>query len=349
MQLFNVEIFKPDLTYRSSNQIMDIQCDYDYLAINTGGISVPSIRAEEGDYIRIKGFGMEYVGMVESDGSKDKTKEIRYKPMLSILDVNAHFSEKTQEQTLEEWIGGIIRELYVDTEDEYQKMNGLSVVIRTETQGSYTTEENIANLYQMATDLFIRYGIVIRFEMDIQKKEILCIVEKNQKEERHIEADLPNILSSNFVIKQAEKVVNKLTVYNRLDETQKESYYLLESGEISKEKEAAGRIIPVVFDSEFIEYQEGGEQTFSDKAYEVATSRMALPEYNNLIELEVKNEDSLVKPVDMDVGQQMTIIHEGKAYRSILTGKKIGKSTVLVFGTVRLELTKKLKMRLKEL
>ena len=47
-----------------------------------------------------------------------------------------------------------------------------------------------------------------------------------------------------------------------------------------------------------------------------------------------------MKPEQMEFGQQVEIISDGVAYRSILTGRERGKNTKLVFGTVRLDLTK---------
>ena len=41
-----------------------------------------------------------------------------------------------------------------------------------------------------------------------------------------------------------------------------------------------------------------------------------------------------------DQWQEVEIISDGVAYRSILTGRERGKNTKLVFGTVRLDLTK---------
>ena len=73
---------------------------------------------------------------------------------------------------------------------------------------------------------------------------------------------------------------------------------------------------------------------------------MSLPEYNNLIEIEVMNDDGLVQPQKLQIGQQATIIRNNTAYQTMLTGKKVSDTTILVFGAVRLELTKKLKRRI---
>ena len=60
----------------------------------------------------------------------------------------------------------------------------------------------------------------------------------------------------------------------------------------------------------------------------------------NSVTIKQVNDDGLVKPEQMEFGQQVEIISDGVAYRSILTGRERGKNTKLVFGTVRLDLTK---------
>lgn len=52
MQWYNIEIFTPDFSYRSSNQTTETEVDIDYLAISNSKVVLPDIRASEGDYIR---------------------------------------------------------------------------------------------------------------------------------------------------------------------------------------------------------------------------------------------------------------------------------------------------------
>ncbi len=52
------------------------------------------------------------------------------------------------------------------------------------------------------------------------------------------------------------------------------------------------------------------------------------------------NDDSLVKPYKMAFGQRVRIISDKTEYFSILTGKETEKTTKLIFGTIRLDLTK---------
>ena len=69
--------------------------------------------------------------------------------------------------------------------------------------------------------------------------------------------------------------------------------------------------------------------------------------YQNLIELTTSPDDSMIKPLEMPIGQVVNIIHDGTSYNSILSGREIQKNGLvkLIFGTIRLELTKILNMK----
>ncbi len=78
----------------------------------------------------------------------------------------------------------------------------------------------------------------------------------------------------------------------------------------------------------------------------LADEIFAKNKYTNLIELTVKKDDSMINPLDMQIGQIVNIIRDGVSYSSILTGKEISKGIVkLIFGTIRLDLTKILNMK----
>ena len=54
----------------------------------------------------------------------------------------------------------------------------------------------------------------------------------------------------------------------------------------------------------------------------------------------------MITPLSLNIGRVVNIIHNGVAYNSILTGKEISNSLVkLIFGTIRLDLTKILNMK----
>lgn len=84
---------------------------------------------------------------------------------------------------------------------------------------------------------------------------------------------------------------------------------------------------------------------FLEKAHDKAYQTFSKNKYDNLIELEVAEDDDIIKPMQLKVGQIVNIISEGVSYTSILSGREIDTTVTLIFGTIRLELTKTLKGR----
>ena len=86
----------------------------------------------------------------------------------------------------------------------------------------------------------------------------------------------------------------------------------------------------------------------TDTAAELAKNALGNAEYNHLIELSMlQNMEPVgIDPVNIKIGQMVNIYHEGISYSSILTGKEIGGGIIkLIFGIVRIELTKILKKK----
>ena len=84
---------------------------------------------------------------------------------------------------------------------------------------------------------------------------------------------------------------------------------------------------------------------YTNKAYSKALSTFSKNKYEDYIEIEVACDDSLVKPLDLKIGQQAHIIHEGVQFTTVLSGRVVDTTATLIFGFVRLEFTKHLKGR----
>ena len=178
--------------------------------------------------------------------------------------------------------------------------------------------------------------------MDFQAKKVVCTIGKNTASSRTIEAELPNIIDKNIDLGIEKESTNKLIIVNEDDESEKIIYFLHTDDSISTTDE--NRIEPVI--PETVYASASGTKTFADVALEKATATLTATKYNNLIELETTNGDDLVKTRDLAIGQNVSIINDGKSYTTVLTGKKIDDTTTLIFGAVRKELTKKLNRRI---
>ena len=156
-----------------------------------------------------------------------------------------------------------------------------------------------------------------------------------------IEADLPNVISKRITIKSVSSDVNKLIIYDATDYVNKRVYYL--HSDLSYDTEDRDRVTPV--NCEIMSVMPDEETTFESAAIREAYNKFANLSYSNLIELTVMKGDSLVHPEEMAFGQVVEIISGGVKYTSILTGRETGKNIKLIFGTVRLDLTKVLRRK----
>lgn len=351
MNLYNIEIFQPDFTYRDSCQTNDIEYEYDYLSISKNKIKLLNIKAEKGDYIRIFRNKMTLFGIIEGVTESVTSTTLEFKHILSIMDIDVYADSSIVANTdnpVEQWIADIITDTYINNPDRLQNITGLEVKCTSSTTGTKKLglDGNINNLYEIIQNALIKHDVVIRTDIDIQNKKIVMSIGQNTKKEKVIESDLPNVLDKEFNIKKSDGSVNKLTLINEDDESQQVTYYLLQNGSITTDSNSNNRIIPVVNEIRSISLKK--DETFESRAYQEALDKLVPEEYDNLIEITVESNDTLICPEEMQIGQKATILHNGIEYHTMLTGIERKDRIKLMFGTIRLELTKKMKRRIKK-
>ena len=351
MKPYNVEIFTQDFEMVGNTNVNEITYKEDYLSADDNTVTVLALSGiQKQDYIRISRGQEEYAGIItEIEYGTDKSKKLQsisYKPLMELLNTDILFDVNAQGQgTMEQFICGHITEMFINNADEKQNIRGLSVSAATKTTGwslHITPSEkgghyNIVNLIDsVIIPAMEKYGILVKTKLDIQNRAVHVAVGKASAGSITIESDLPNIIKKSVTIKQVSADVNKLVLFDAQDYSRMRTYYLhSDLGYDTKDKD---RIVPVVCEMQAVSYDEGG--SFESAAMEAAYNKFANLSYSNLIELTMMNGDSLVKPDEMEFGQVVEIISDGVSYESILTGRERGRNTKLVFGTVRLDLTK---------
>ena len=92
---------------------------------------------------------------------------------------------------------------------------------------------------------------------------------------------------------------------------------------------------------------EASSQNIQNILEEKANCEFEANDYSHNIEITVKRDDSLVRPLEWDVGQSFRLVRNGTTYDTILTGREIMRDGLvkLTFGTMRIELTKLLNMK----
>ena len=351
MRPYNVEIFTQGFMMVGNTNVNEIIYKEDYLSSDENSIiitAMPGIKKQ--DYIRISRGKEEYAGVISevtygTDSSK-KLQQISFKPLMELLNTDVLFDVNLQGVgTFESFICDRIQEMFLHNEDNLQNIKGLtvSVVSGTTDWGLHITPAekgghyNIVNLLNsIIIPAMTKYGILVKTELDVQNRQVNFKVGRMTGNEIVIESDLPNIIKKSITIKSVSADVNKLVLLDANDYTTKRVYYL--HPDLGYDTKNEDRITPVICEMQSLSYEEGS--SFESAAIQAAYDKFANLAYSNLIELTMMKGDSLVKPEEMEFGQVVNIISEGVSYQSILTGREIGNEIKLIFGTVRLDLTK---------
>lgn len=351
MKPYNVEIFTPSFFMVGNTNINEITYKEDYLSSDENSITILAMPGvEKQDYVRISRDDEEYAGVITEvsygTNASKRLMTISYKPFLELLNTDILFDVNAQENgTIEDYICDQITEMFIENEDIEQNIRGLSVSTTSRTEGWYfhiTPKDsgghyNIVNLVDsVIIPAMEKYSVLVKAKLDIQNKAIRITVGKVASGRIIIEADLPNIITKSITIKSVSADVNKLVIYDASDYETKRVYYL--HPDLSYNTKNEDRMTPVVSEITSISPEEGS--SFEAAAIKTAYDKFANLSFSNLIELTMIKGDALVKPEQIEFGQVAQIISDGVSYSSILTGREIGKQTKLIFGTIRLDLTK---------
>ncbi|TCL60581.1 hypothetical protein EDD76_102279 [Kineothrix alysoides] len=351
MRPYNVEIFTQGFVMVGNTNVNEMAYKEDYLSSDENSITIIAIPGiQKQDYIRISRGKEEYAGVISEvtygTASSKKLQQISFKPLMELLNTDVLFDTTLQGVgTFESFICDRIREMFINHEDSLQNIKGLTVtaVSGTVDWGLHITPSdkgghyNIVNLLSsIIIPALTKYGILVRTELDVQNKQVNLKVGKIASGVIMIESDLPNIIKKSVTIKRVNADVNKLVLLDANDYVTKKIYYL--HSDLGYDTKNEDRITPVICEMKSLTYEEGS--SFDSVAIKAAYDKFANLAYSNLIELTMIKGDSLIKPEEMEFGQVVNIISDGVSYRSILTGRETGSETKLIFGTVRLDLTK---------
>lgn len=331
--------------------------DDDYISATTSKVVIGKTTAvTNGAWIRFSG-DFEWIGLVtEVDNTGTDQTTVSFKPFVARFDEDLIFDTRKQggtvslETVIAQWL--MARFVNVDT---YQKLPlGFTTSSTTSTWG-FNLKASKEGSYFLATGAYktllvkamTKYGIAVTPTFDFAGKTISLNI-GTYPDKIKIDADLDNVSIKTFDIHKSSQTVNKLVVWCYEDLASPVIYYL--HPDETYDTTNSNRITPVVQDEELTEYSGTDADTLAtaDKikkaAASAASSKFSGTEWSSLIELECAVDDTLIRPVAMPFGQQVTIYHDGASYPSILTGKayKSGVCT-LSFGTIRYDLIKRIK------
>ena len=366
----NVDDIKIDYDYLKPNDSeLEIRLTgfYDTFAAqavideNSGGLlramSIPELEGlmdavGVGAYIRLQRDDTDIFGVITSVTTADDQllTKLGIQPFPAAIFSTEILFDTNQQGTvaLETVIANQITASFINSSDTIQNIPGLSVTTTSSTTTwGMNLKSDTEGMHHCVIDFYdvlIRraleeYGIAIHTSVDFQNDTIDLTIGKVAGTQT-IEADLPNVFAKTFLINESSKNTNKLDVYDTADYTTVRTYYKHTDGTYDTTNN--NRLYPVVREIGTATADE--DNTFVVNVDSVAASVFGEVTYNNLIEIKCLCDDALIRPMDLDIGSVVTVIHEGNAYTSIMTGYELEDNVInLIFGSIRADLTKLLR------
>ena len=333
---YKAEFFDRNFDFKFFSVISEPQIKTDYLTLDKSSITVPSLaEISRGWFCHVTcGKDVVFQGTVASVNQSKNTTVIQLSPMISLFDVQVYKDRNTYNKTnLEGWIADIITENFINSGDSVQNITGLTVTASTVTNGiALNLTDNIHDFWSdIAVKAIENAKIAISCSFDPQIKAVTAVIKSYaDQSEITIEADLPNVIDQYFSLRDDWGSTNKCVIINKEDESQQLSFY------------ADDYTAPTVCKIEMITV--GNDETFQDAAKDKADELLKKSDFDNLIELQFRSSDRIIP--DIEIGRPCRIIKNGTVYHTVLTGitKKSGFKT-LIFGGVRIDLTKILKLK----
>jgi hypothetical protein len=366
MTQYNVDFFDRKMNYVFHDTIDTPDIDMDYLSPDSSEIVISQTNDIPSNGILYINDLNGFVGIIESVKQGLGETTISFKPFASIFDQAVRFYTKSQgpkgTTDLETTIGGLINSYFgKDTGDEEQSLpitpistsstTGWTLDIQPDKEdGSYC----ICNLYSaILCQALTKYRVAVSISVNPNTKTIAASIGASPAKQI-IDANMNGVNVANFTVDQLESSINKLEIWNASGYTSKVNYYLFTDGSYGTSQTVSGkeRVLPVKMEvlsvtATSTEWKNG------TKHKEQADNRFGDLKWKNYIELEVigsnstvlnwKDNNGLSHP--MEIGQEAQIFYNGQFYDSILTGIRYTDVTILMFGRIRVDLSKKNKLK----
>lgn len=354
MQPFNVEIFDQSFNLIQHYNVGAIDYNYDYLSTVENSIIIAfNENVKKGQYVRIKNNTDEYFGYISSIAVNEQLQgfsEIKFKPFITLFDEPILFDYTLQNSatSLEDAIAQYIDAYWINNTDDDQNIYGLETqTISTTNSWTFhiTPSQSGLNytIINFMTSIIRRsltkYQVGLYAEPDFVNKKIVVKIGVKDATTFYIEADLPNIIEKSIIVNETTQDINKLIIYDQADLVTNTIYYKHTDG--TYDTTDSDRITPVIYGLTSVTTSD--DVTFADAAQDAADKQFDTDSYSNLIELTLQNEDALVMPASLTIGRLVNVSTNGVSYASILTGVERSNKTKLIFGTIRLDLTKIIK------
>lgn len=369
MRQYNVEFFaRANLQFKHRDTVYDTLIDDDYISASTSTIEISSTdKISNGDYIYLTDEDVKFFGVVSDVSPGEYKTTVTFKSFISIFDELFLFdtsnqgTSNTNHRTLEATLTYYITTVYVNPSDSdalqalpIAVVNSVPVSNQTarwslnltpDTEGSHYC---LIHMYSvLIVNALKKYGVSIKVEPRFSgsTRKIYLTIEKNTSAPFKIDANLDNVSVKTLKYNDRPTGVNKLVVYNSENYANSLTFYVHTDRTWSYQN--VDRIYPVVRESTAVapdnDYEDPIEG-FAAAALDTAYNSLSGLEWDNLIELDTRINDPIIKPLDIKIGQLVTIWYKGASYSSILTGRSFQSNSVtLLFGSERIRYSKRIR------
>lgn len=362
MSQCSVDFFDTKLNFIYHDDIDTPGIDMDYLAPESSQIEVGQTNdIPVRSLVRIEGHD-NFVGIVDNVSRGEGETTVSIKPFSMLFDQPVLFDCNCQgngsgSKSLEQTIADLITSYWINNQDDSQTM---PIVVRTTSttndwtfglvgdrsdDDSATSENNhqcVVEFYDaILQNALMRYRVAIESRFDFEQMQIIIDIGAPDNA-KIIESDIDDVNVIEFTIGKLQSDLNKLEIWNEDNYTEKINYYLHTDGTYDTDG-TIDRITPVKYNVISVQPERDGntiKKSFADVAQEQADQTFGDIQWRNYVELDVGSEN-VFDAANMRIGQLVNIYHLGQVYETILTGKKLGDVITLVFGTIRVDLTKK--------
>lgn len=360
MQQFSVDVFDRSLTYVCNGLTSVSSIDDDYISPKTNIITIPKVSESiiAGYFIRLQNEKFNFFGVITDVSPGEFETTIQFSSFISIFRETILFylgyqgTEAGHSVTLEDRIRAYIAAYYVNHADTYVRLplrvyvdpnitqtNRWYVGIISNKEGfNYATPDIYTDLIVPALK---KYGVAIVVTPDFNAKRINLKITKSSKT-LNIDGNLDNVTVRALKYNDRPLGANRLTLVNGNNANQQITYYV--HPDRTFDTNNTNRITPVAFETRIVNPSENTQAAFQAAALDEAYNVFSGNSWDNLIELEVDPDDENIQPMELEIGQKITLWYNGASYTSILTGRIIEESCiVLLFGSERIEYTKRTK------
>lgn len=362
--MYKAEFFSYDVQYKDFALFDDeTELSLDYIAWDASQIKIPGKRLAviKGDLVHITRDGKTafdgYVNNV-SYPSKNVT-QVDVLPLLCMMRFsqgfdNALFGVSDIAGELWDWVS----DRYQRGDENYRNDIGvfpgdgaLQIPFGVGLQPAYaprpfgaTDQFTVYSATQIVSYLLTVFRMVSEMRIDALPlgQRVYFSLDENA-DEVTLESDLDNVVERSITLGNSYGSVNKIIIFRPTStSTYGTAYYLHKDGSIDTDGSVFNnRIVPVVSTMDIVD--DGDD--WAAQALQRAKDAMQPKAFDNEIDLTYKADDALVKPGEIKIGTLATIYAKGVAYQSILTGKVLQNNLIkLIFGSVRVDLTKQLLM-----